>query len=202
MASKNPYTPFIILGGAALVIFGVGFYFRKKLLNQGLLEANDSGNLANYLATDLITFHVSQLNPAYQNKFKQLIAYAQSKGYEVVPTSSYRTFARQAQLHKENPSNAPAGLSEHNYGLAMDFELHKNGKVLTKGTPDAEWLATGVPQYAKSLGFEWGGDYEGYQDAVHFGIKGFTGSQLQQMAYKQFGTTDPNKIQGNKLKLA
>lgn len=192
---KKEYIPFAIMGGVALTLIGVGIYFRRQL-KQAVLDLND------YLFTDNISYHIKQLNPAYQKLFADFVAKIIKMGYKVQINSSYRDFLKQAQQHKDDARNAPAGSSMHNYGLALDLQVSKNGKVYGKSTSDAEWLSTGIPQLAKSMGLEWGGDFVGYQDAVHFSVKGFTGAQLQALAYKQFGTTNPSKIEGNKLKLA
>lgn len=190
------------MGSLGVVLLGVGFYFRKQI-KESTAAALD------FIFTDNITYHLKQLNPSVQKKFEQLIAAIQAKGYDVKVNSSYRSFARQNEI-KNNPKdssydpNAGApGLSYHNYGMALDLQVSKNGKNYGKTTSDAEWLSTGIPQLAKSMGMRWGGDAFGsYQDAVHFDYPIKDTATLLALAKKQFNTTDPNKIIGNQVNIA
>ncbi len=200
---KREWIPIAIVGGLSLALIGVGFYFRKQLK----AVAKDT---LDYMFSDNITYHLNQLNPAVRKKFEQFIAKIQAMGYKVQINSSYRSFSRQKDI-KYNPNDpsfdpnaAEPGYSAHNWGVALDLQVTKNGKTYSKSTSDAEWLSTGIPQLAKSLGMRWGGtDFgTGYQDAVHFDLMTMAPATLLAQAYKQFGTTDPNKIIGNQLKLA
>ena len=199
---KREYIPIVIMGSLGVVLIGVGFYFRKQI------KASTAAAL-DFIFTDNITYHLKQLNPVARKKFEQLIAAIQAKGYTVKVNSSYRSFARQNQI-KNNPNDpdhdpnaATPGYSYHNWGLALDLQVSKDGVTYGKSTSDALWLATGIPQLAKTLGMRWGGDAFGsYQDAVHFDYPVKDSATLLAMAKQQFGTTDPNKIIGNQLNIA
>ncbi len=200
---KREWIPIAIAGTLALALVGVGFYFRKQIKKV----AEDTFN---FIFNDNITYHINQLNPAVKLKFAQFIDKIQKMGYKVQINSSYRSFARQHDIKYNSndsdfdPSAGAPGYSAHNYGLALDLQVSKNGKTYGKSTSDAEWYTTGIPQLAQSMGFRWGGTAFGtsYQDAVHFDLMTMAPATLLSMAYKQFGTTDPNKIIGNQLKLA
>jgi peptidoglycan L-alanyl-D-glutamate endopeptidase CwlK len=112
--------------------------------------------------------YLQQLHPEVQDKFRELVAAVEGSGYHVIITSGYRSFEKQAALHKENSANAQAGRSPHNYGLALDLNLQKGVGVWRKSTTKKEWENTGVPALAKSLGFRWGGNFTAYYDPVHF----------------------------------
>ena len=193
---KKEYIPFVIMGSVTVALFGIGIYFRRQLK-----EAAQSA--IDYVFTDNITYHLNQLNPVVRKKFADFIAKIQEKGYKVQVNSSYRSFSNQALQKLADPNAATPGFSTHNYGLATDLQVSKNGVTYGKKTSDALWNSTGIPQIAKSMGMRWGGEAFGddYQDAVHFDILLKPTSELLAMAKKQFGN-DVSKIQGNKLNIA
>lgn len=198
---KKEYIPIVIMGSLGVVLIGVGFYFRSTIK-----EATRAA--INYFS-DNINSNLNKLNPIVKQKFADFISKIEKMGYYVQINSSYRTFARQNDIKYNpkdpsyDPSAAAPGLSLHNYGLALDLQVSKNGKTYGKTTSDAEWLSTGIPQLAKSMGMIWGGDaFAGYQDAVHFGYQLKDNATLLALAKKQFNTTDPNKIIGNQLNIA
>jgi peptidoglycan L-alanyl-D-glutamate endopeptidase CwlK len=100
-------------------------------------------------------------------------------------TSTLRTFAEQAALHAKGRSapgkivtNARAGTSYHNYGLAIDIVLliDRNGDGIyeeaswdTKGDFDGDSIADWMEIVAifKQYGWEWGGDWR-FKDTPHF----------------------------------
>lgn len=145
---------------------------------------------------------IDSLNPKYKPVFIRFIQHIQNLGYRVQINSAYRTFKRQAELKKEDKRNASPGFSPHNYGIALDIQLSKNGKTFGKKTPSKDWINTGIPNIAKSMGLDWGGTIKGYYDPVHFAVANLDTAKLQQIAFKQFNTKDPNKIAGNMVKLA
>jgi hypothetical protein len=181
----QPKHKVMIIAGTLLLIGGLAYAFRKKALSY-ILDKNQE-------------YHIGQLHPDYQNKFRIFIGEIEKMGYRVLVTSSYRTFQKQYELDLENPLNADPGLSHHNYGLALDITLQKGLKIWRKATSKEDWLSTGVPQLANSLGLSWGGYYKNYHDPIHFYYNIDT-KYLKQLAITQFGT-NPKFIQGNKLKL-
>lgn len=96
------------------------------------------------------------------------------------------TFAEQAALYAQGRTmpgkrvtNAPAGLSLHNYGLAVDIVLlvDKDGNgtyesatwdTVTDFDKDgiSDWME--VVRIFKAYGWEWGGDWNGFKDMPHF----------------------------------
>lgn len=104
-------------------------------------------------------------------------------GIHPVINQGLRTFAESDALYalgrtKVNPdgksakkpfgnivSNARAGQSWHNYGLAVDFYLEINGKAVWK-EKHPSWID--VVQIFKSHGFGWGGDWRSIKDYPHF----------------------------------
>ena len=85
-------------------------------------------------------------------------------------THTLRTFDEQHALYakgRELPgarvTNAPAGMSWHNYGRAFDI-------CFTVGVPyppdDALWIRVG--EIGEGLGLEWGGRWKSFPDKPHF----------------------------------
>lgn len=103
-----------------------------------------------------------------------------------------RTFSEQDKLFNQRPkvTNAKAGQSFHNYGLAVDIVLllDKNGDGIfetaswdTKSDWDgdkiADWME--VVQVFKKYGWKWGGDFTSFKDLPHFEKNfGYTWKQL------------------------
>jgi hypothetical protein len=114
---------------------------------------------------------VENLHPKIVDDFKEFISRVEKElGLQVIATSGYRSWEKQAELHKQNPKNASAGNSSHNYGFALDLNvLDKNGNnILRMATPKSSWENSGIVRIAKDMGFKWGGDFRGYYDPVHF----------------------------------
>lgn len=113
-----------------------------------------------------------------------------------------RTFAEQDGLYAQGRTkpgrivtNARGGYSYHNYGLAIDIVLIKDGKEAiwdTKGDYDgdgrSDWQE--VVTIFKQYGWEWGGDWR-FVDAPHFQKTfGYSVKQLLDMKIK-------NKVDAN-----
>jgi len=94
-------------------------------------------------------------------------------------THTLRTFAEQDALFAKGRTapgarvtNARAGMSMHNYGLAIDIVLIRDGKdaiwdvkVDLDGDGKSDWME--IVTIFKEHGWEWGGDWKFY-DAPHF----------------------------------
>lgn len=145
--------------------------------------------------------YIKDLNPAVRDKFREFINDIEAMGFTVMGTSGYRSFQKQAVLKKEDSRNASPGYSPHNYGIALDFVLYKNGKMIGKADIDG-WKKSGVVELAKNkYGMRWGGEFPGYPDGVHFDYANlYPTNKLYAMAVKQFGSVENAK--GNEIKLA
>lgn len=97
-------------------------------------------------------------------------------------TQTMRTFAESDALYAQGRTkpgdivtNAKAGQSYHNYGLALDFVLIVNGK--TDWTVNPNWMV--VVNIFKAHGFTWGGDWKSFKDQPHLEMRlGYSVSQL------------------------
>ncbi len=140
---------------------------------------------------------IDKLHPKFRGTAATFFARVEKElGLRMFATSGYRTFNEQAALKAQNASNAAAGLSDHNYGGAIDVNVvnPKTGAIiLKKDSSSADWEKSGIVKIAKELGMIWGGDaFSGYHDPVHFAIKlnGLAGSQL--LALHDAGKVDSN----------
>ncbi|MDR7002826.1 M15 family metallopeptidase [Neobacillus niacini] len=132
------------------------------------------------------------LNPIVKEGANQLIRQSAKKGITVVITDGFRSMADQDQLYKKGRTSggtivtkAKGGESFHNYGLAVDFALKTpSAKVIWDRNYDGN--QNGKPDWdevvaiAKSLGFQWGGDWAQFKDYPHLQMDfGLTLAELQ-----------------------
>ncbi|MEK4195967.1 M15 family metallopeptidase [Paenibacillus sp. FSL L8-0323] len=133
------------------------------------------------------------LHPVVLAATTALIERCYARGVPIIITQGLRTIAEQDALYAQGRTksgsvvtNAKGGTSYHNYGLAIDFALLlPDGKQVSwdlkrdgDGDKVADW--TEVVREAKSLGFEWGGDFVSIKDAPHLQMTfGLTTTQLR-----------------------
>lgn len=155
-------------------------------------------------ADTLISRSVARMggvHPSLKEYAIELIKRAYKEGIRVQISSGYRSYTDQAYIYgqgrlsywfkgknygrikdgngKQLPivSKAEPGESIHNYGLAIDYFL------VSKDGNNSIWLVNEdwkrVAAIAKELGFEWGGDWNGFKDYPHLQYnQGLTLSQL------------------------
>ena len=187
------------------VLLGVILLMKAFSKGKNVIKTNTVNKMANEILNDKFKVnnqkYINNLNkvaiPIFSNFLNDII----KMGFAVYISSGYRDSAKQAQLKKDNPKNASAGFSTHEYGIALDLNLVKDGKWINKSSPLNDWINTGVVRLAKEkYNFRWGGDFTGYKDPIHFDMgKRYDINKLYAMAIKQYGSAE--KIQGNKLKL-
>ena len=104
-------------------------------------------------------------------------------------------------------SNAQPGTSIHNYGLAIDYFLVSDDGNKSLWRVNERWRR--VAAVAKSMGFEWGGDWKSFKDYPHLQYnKGLTIAQLKAGHRPVFpplksveGVTNTDKIMWGKTEL-
>lgn len=192
----------IIVG--VTLIAGVGYYiYTRKSKPQSVASVGTldkvSQNIMKRFA-DSNKQHIDSLNAGAKKEFQDFINDIIKAGYAVVITSSYRDYLKQA-AQKDKKKGTP-GYSTHNYGIGLDLNLVKDGKWINKDSSNSDWNKTGIVKLAKDkYKMRWGGDFKDYHDPIHFDLGNkYNVVKLYAQGLKQFGT--PEKIQGNKLKLA
>lgn len=127
---------------------------------------------------------IALLHPAIREEVKRLIDEANKvTGVDITIriVQGLRTFAEQDALYakgrtKPGPkvTNAKAGSSYHNYGLAIDFAflVKDKGVISWDDKKDwdndkvADWLE--VVQIFLKAGYTWGGNFKSIKDNPHF----------------------------------
>ncbi|WP_214710617.1 M15 family metallopeptidase [Exiguobacterium sp. s55] len=121
----------------------------------------------------------AKLHPHVRERSESFVRLAYScLGLEVRLTSGYRSADEQNALYAQGRSkpgqvvtNAKAGQSYHNYGLAVDFVIIHNNRADYNLESDhnrsnePDWQELG--ELGKALGFEWGGDWRSFPDYPH-----------------------------------
>ena len=193
-----------IYGGIALGVAALIFLIYKKTKSvEKSITVNAMVNdkiSAKYAAAN--KKFLDSLNPAERSTFINFINDIQKLGYAVVITSAARSTADQVKQKKANSKNATPGFSTHEYGIALDINLVKDGKWINKDSSLDTWRKTGVVDLAlKKYNMRWGGTFAGYLDPVHFDEgKKYDVNKLYAKAIKQFGTAE--KIKGNTMSLS
>jgi peptidoglycan L-alanyl-D-glutamate endopeptidase CwlK len=126
---------------------------------------------------------IAQLHPKLRDV--ALLAYneavkATPEGVHPFIDQTYRTFEESDALFAKGRdkdgkvidsskvvTNAPGGSSFHNYGLALDFHIQRDGKDVWPNDPtkDKDWMT--VVNIFKKHGFGWGGDWKSFKDFPH-----------------------------------
>jgi peptidoglycan L-alanyl-D-glutamate endopeptidase CwlK len=125
--------------------------------------------------------NLAKLHPKVQQRFRDFLIEAQSiaaeLGVEYRAISSLRTFAEQDALYAQGRTNkslprvtnAKAGQSYHNYGLAIDCGVFRGKTYLDGVEPKtADIVHRRVGAIAEKHGLTWGGTFKGLYDAPHF----------------------------------
>lgn len=112
--------------------------------------------------------YLRKLSPKVRIKFRNFLNSIKQLGFEPHIRESKRSYQKQVQYYQKDKRNALPGHSAHEIGQAIDMDLYKYGKVLSKNTSRADWISTGVPALAKAYGIQWGGNFKGYSDNNHF----------------------------------
>ena len=120
-----------------------------------------------------------ELHPAVEEHKNILLDRAAERDIDAVITEGFRSVSEQDELYEQGRvaegeivTRARGGESYHNYGLAVDFALRDDeGEIIWdtaydgNGNGQADWIE--VADIARSLGFEWGGDWEDFPDYPH-----------------------------------
>ena len=126
--------------------------------------------------------NLGSLNKKALAKFEPFLAAAESamaaKGVTIEVISGLRSWAAQAALYAQGRTKpgrivtkARPGSSWHNYGLAIDLGLFKNGVYLDEKKPaEADKLYAEIGKLAAAHGIEWAGNWKTFQETPHFQV--------------------------------
>jgi peptidoglycan L-alanyl-D-glutamate endopeptidase CwlK len=142
---------------------------------------------------------INTLHPLIREEVRQAVDHVNThiltSRVKMLVIQGLRTFEEQDKLFYKRPkvTNAKGGQSIHNYGLAFDFCLFQDGKLVWDvmkdfdGDGHPDWME--VVAYFKSLGYVWGGDFKSFKDRPHF-EKTFGHTWRQLLALKELGKVD------------
>ena len=139
---------------------------------------------------------INKLHPKIREEVRSLVEQANAAltgNAQVRIVQGYRTFSEQDILYKQRPkvTNAKAGQSYHNYGLAIDFALLIDGKQISwdaakdwDGDKQSDWLEV-VLLFTKA-GYKWG---KAFNDLPHL-EKSFGKNWRDLLALRNAGKID------------
>lgn len=140
------------------------------------LRAKIAGMIAKRIKEEEII--LARLQPSTSRKAKALIKAMMEKGHVIDITSGYRSPEEQTRLYAQGRTapgkkvtNAKAGESLHNYGVAFDVAFMVDGKPSWDNKHP--WQLLG--ETGEALGLSWGGRWTALVDRPHFEeLKGYT----------------------------
>jgi peptidoglycan LD-endopeptidase CwlK len=105
-----------------------------------------------------------ELHPLLSQKVESLLIEARAEGLDVFLFEGHRSFERQDELYNQTPkvTNAKAGQSYHNFGLAADVIFHDESQQ-PSWNAEHDWERLG--DIGKKHGLIWGGSFG---DKPHF----------------------------------
>ena len=128
---------------------------------------------------------LTQLQPHFAQLIIKLMDAVKARGHELQISEGFRSFVRQDTLYAQGRTkpgkivtNAKAGDSPHNHGIAVDLCM----KELVKGTyfPDPHPVWKIIGEEAEKLGLDWGGNWKGkLNDRPHVQVKIATAEMRQ-----------------------
>lgn len=137
---------------------------------------------------------INGLHPSIRSKVREALRLsnlALTGKAQVELAQGTRTWVEQGILYSQGRTrpglkvtNAKAGDSIHNYGLAVDIFLLIDGKIASwdvkkdwDSDGQSDWME--VVRVFKSQGFSWGGDWRTFKDMPHFEMT--SGLSLKQL---------------------
>lgn len=135
---------------------------------------------------------IKTLHPLLQEKARNAINELDTQhNIKVRVTAAKRSFKEQTDLYNKGRTtggkivtNANAGQSYHNYGLALDVVEVQPLYGFNAGYDTSRWNT--IADVFKKYGFAWGGDFKSFKDRPHFQMTfGLSTGQLYAMHTKQ-----------------
>ena len=173
------------------LLAGAGLYTGKLDGDYGPMTANAEAAF-DRLSADAIAKYgifdprseavIATLVPKAQIAARKFMSTAKGAPFTVKLLSGTRTYAKQDNLYHRIPkvTNARGGQSWHNFGLAWDAGIFKEGVYYTgKNTVEnAAYVSLAALIKAAIPEIEWGGDWVSFKDAPHYQLK--TGKTISQ----------------------
>lgn len=139
--------------------------------------------------------YIATLDPKCQARFRYFAMAAKDVaaafGCEYVMISGHRTWEEQEALFDQRPrvTKARGGYSNHNFGIAGDFGVFKDGAYLDESDPQlASRVHKACAALAPKYGLEWGGTWKTFTDEPHYELKTGLTMASKRLIYKKEGS--------------
>lgn len=116
--------------------------------------------------------NIRSLQVKAQTLCRQSLKKLHAHGLDARVISGTRTYAEQTALYRQGRSlpgkivtNAKAGQSWHNFGMAWDIGLFDNGRYVTAVGP-----YNSAAPHSILPGIEWGGNWKNFKDPPHYQV--------------------------------
>ncbi|HMN20159.1 MAG TPA: M15 family metallopeptidase [Ottowia sp.] len=116
---------------------------------------------------------IATLQPEVRPMARALVQRARASGITIKVISGLRSYAEQDALYAQGRSapgpvvtNARAGYSNHNFGIAFDIGVFEGSRYLSDSP---KYKAVGV--LGVDLGLEWGGNWRTIVDQPHYQLR-------------------------------
>jgi len=120
---------------------------------------------------------IATLHESFQAEARRFVENAAANGVTVLITEGYRSGARQDAVQAPGTSNASAGNSYHQYGLAIDGYPVQDGQPDYSDGQDQKTLG----KIGEGMGLTWGGKWKDPYDPGHLEKRSHTIKQLKQL---------------------
>ncbi|MFC5049232.1 M15 family metallopeptidase [Rubritalea spongiae] len=122
---------------------------------------------------------VSRAREPFERFARLAKATAATMGCDYIAICGTRSWHAQDELYAQGRTkpgarvtNARAGYSWHNFGVALDFGVFRDGAYLDSDAPElARRVHIACAKHAEVCGLEWGGDWKSFQDIPHYQLK-------------------------------
>ena len=144
--------------------------------------------------------NIETLDPKAKNAFTKFSIDAERTaadlGYEYIGINGNRTWKQQDELHAQGRTkpgkivtNARGGESNHNFGIAMDYGVFKNGRYIDEtNSKAATKVHKAIAKDCADYGLEWGGNWVTFKDEPHFQIKTDLSMNQKRSLYRRKGS--------------
>jgi|GEM_PF-734690 len=164
----DPAVRYAAYGAAGLV--GLALLYAVATRDEGIMPETLRLNAPGAAKSEPI---IARLHVSIQQMARTLLEQAWGIGIGLVVTQGYRTLEEQERLYQQGRTtpgpivtNAKPGSSLHNFGLAFDVAVVDEAGNPSWPNDAALWRTIG--EVGKSVGLEWGGDFNSYVDLPHF----------------------------------
>lgn len=144
---------------------------------------------------------VLSMHPTVQKRFRAFLRAVEKSGLRVKVWSAHRGWADSYRIWQTNPqvqACCQPGQDYHFFGLAIDIGIYNSaGQLLGNSSSRSAWEATGIREIARKYGLQWGIDFSGYFDPVHFAYPYKSMAGLVAKARELYGSL--SNTPGNKM---